>query len=291
MQARACFFFLLRVRLPLVYLYLSCMFLTIITDCQDGNARARQETRYSTLFSGVNTSFIGVSSDVEAAGNLIDVLDAAGDNEGVVAVNVAPRHKAAKKWPNGTPFGYFWYKKILVVCTIDGEVLSLVKKLGLADHVCVTDIRTVLSFAEYPAEVVEHAAMSQFRSFDYLPRLARIVWEKKEVPSEKLSFSEIPDVTTEVWWIDSFGNCKTTLLPEDIDFEHGAKREIILNGLAIEAVCYRQLRDVPDYHTGLTTGSSGFGTRRFLELVVQGTSAARHYNIQQKDTFALTQHE
>lgn len=263
------------------------MFLTIITDCQDGNARARQETRYSVLFPQVNTSFIGVSSDLEAAGNLIDVLDAAGDNEGIIAVNVAPRHKAAKKWPNGTPFGYFWYNKILVVCTIDGEVLSLLKKFGIGDHVNVTDIRTVLSFAEYPAEVVEHAATSQFRSFDYLPRLARIVWDKKEAPSEKLSFADVVDAPAGVWWIDSFGNCKTTLLAEDVQFEHGAEREIILNGLAIKATCYRQLRDVPDYQTGLTLGSSGYKTRRFLELVVQGTSAAKHYDITQKDTFQI----
>lgn len=263
------------------------MFLTIITDCQDGNARARQETRYSVLFSGVNTSFIGVSSDIEAAGNLIDVLDAAGDSEGIVAVNVAPRHKAAKKWPNGTPFGYFWFKKILVVCTIDGEVLSLVKKFGLADHVNVTDIRTVLSFAEYPSETVEHAAQSQFRSFDYLPRLARIAWDKKDVPSEKLMFTEIPDATPGVWWIDSFGNCKTTLLADEIDFAQGETREIILNGMAIDAACYRQLREVPDYKTGFTLGSSGFGDRRFVELVVQGTSAAKHYNITKKDTFHI----
>jgi hypothetical protein len=265
------------------------MFLTLITDCQDGNARARQETRYSVLFHGVNTSFVGVSSDIEAAGNLIDVLDGAGDGEGIVAVNVAPRHKVQKKWPNGTPFGYFWYKKILVVCTIDGEVLSLVKKFGLADHVNVTDIRTVLSFAEYPVEVVEHAAESQFRSFDYLPRLAKIVWEKKEVPSEKLMFTDIPDVTSGVWWIDSFGNCKTTLLAEDIHFIPGEKREIILHDVAIEAVCYRQLREVPDYKTGFTLGSSGYGNKRFVELVVQGTSAAKHYNITKKDTFHLAE--
>ncbi|MCR4312136.1 MAG: hypothetical protein NUV56_02515, partial [Candidatus Uhrbacteria bacterium] len=60
------------------------MFLSVITDCQDGNARVRQETRYSVLFPGVPTNFMGVSSDLEAAGNLIDVLDAAGDNEGII---------------------------------------------------------------------------------------------------------------------------------------------------------------------------------------------------------------
>lgn len=263
------------------------MFISIITDCDDGNARVRQQTRISTLFPGIPTNFVGVSSDLEAAGNLIDVLDAAGDTEGIIAVNVAPRHGAARKWPNGTPFGYFWFKKILVVCTIDGEVLSLVKKFALADHVNVTDIREIMPLGGYSKDEVDFAAKSQFRSFNYLPRLARIVWDKKEVASEKLSFKEIPDATTGVWWIDTFGNCKTTLLPEDITFEPGAKRSITLHSLIVEAVCYNQLREVPDYHTGLTIGSSGYGDKRLLELVVQGTSAAKHYNITKKDTFQI----
>lgn len=263
------------------------MFISIITDCADGNAQVRQQTRYSVLFPGTSSSFTGASSDIEAAGNLIDVLDASDDQEGIIAVNVAPRHGAARKWPNGTPFGYLWIGKILIVCTIDGEVLSLLKKFGLADHVNVTDIRTVLAFGGYSEEIIDRAATSQFRSFDYLPRLARIVWDKKEVPSEKLMFTDIPNAALDVWRIDSFGNCKTTLLANDIAFEEGAEREIILNGLAIKATCYKQLRSVPNYQTGLTMGSSGYGKNRFLELVVQGTSAAKHYNITQKDTFQI----
>lgn len=263
------------------------MFISIITDCEDGNARIRQQTRYSVLFPGVPSSFAGVSSDLGAAGNLIDVLDAAGDEEGIIAVNVAPRHKSAKKWPNGTPFGYLWYKKILIVCTIDGEVLSLLKKFGLAGQVKVTDIRTILKLGGYSPEAVEHAANSQFRSFDYLPRLAKIAWDKKDIPGEVLPFAEIPDASNGVWWIDSFGNCKTTLLAADVNFEAGAQREIILNNVEISATCYNQLREVPDYKTGLILGSSGYGKDRFLELVIQGTSAAHHYNITRKDTFEI----
>jgi hypothetical protein len=266
------------------------VFITIITDCRDANASGRQETRYKTLFPEATPTFVGVSSDIEAAGNLIDMLDAAGpEAEGVIAVNVAPRHRGARKWPNGTPFGYLWINKILVVCTIDGATLSLLKKMNLASSVRVTDIRTVLAAAGYTPEAVEHAALSQFRSFDYLPRLTKFVWDKKEAPGEELAFSDIPDAITEVWWIDSFGNCKTTLLPEDVDFSLGAQREIVLHGLAIEAACYNQLREVPDYHTGLVRGSSGYGDRRFLELMVQGSSAAKHYNISKKDTFSVEQ--
>jgi len=265
------------------------MFITVITDCRDANAQARQETRYAELFPETHVSFVGVSSDIEAAGNLVDALDGAGEARGVIAVNVAPRHGRAKeKWPNGTPFGYLWIKNVLVVCTIDGETLSLLKKLGLADQVNVTDIRAVLALGGYDAATIERAATSQFRSFDYLPRLARIVWDKKDVPAEAMPFSEIPDAGPGVWWIDSFGNCKTTLLPSDIGFEDGARRKIVLNGLAIEAACFTQLRSVPDFHTGLIVGSSGYGDKRFIELVVQGSSAEKHYQIHQKDTFQIT---
>ena len=263
------------------------MFLTIITDCRDANAQARQETRYGALFPEATLSFVGVSSDIEAAGNLIDILDASDGQPGVIAVNVAPRHKGAKKWPNGTPFGYLWIGQVLVVCTIDGATLSLLKKLGLADLVHVTDIRTVLSANNFDAELIEHAAKSQFRSFDYLPRLAQLVWNKQTIPAEVLPFSEIPSAVPEVWWIDSFGNCKTTLLAPDVDFDNGAKREIVLNGLTIETTCYNHLRDLPDYNTGLVLGSSGYGSQRFLELMIQGTSAAKHYEISKKDTFQI----
>lgn len=265
------------------------MFLTIITDCRDDNARVRQEARYATLFPNTHISFIGVSSDIEAAGNLIDVLDGVGEAEGVIALNVAPRHGKAKKWPNGTPFGYFKFKNVLVVCTIDGCALSLAKKFGMIeDGVMVTDIRAVLKNEGFEQKTIDFIASSQFRSFDYLPRLARIVWDKGGVPAEPLLTSEIPAAPNGVWWIDSFGNCKTTLLPEDVKFAEGARREIVLHDIPIEATCYKQLRSVPDRLTALTEGSSGYGDRRFLELIVQGGNAAKLYEITIKDGFEVS---
>ena len=115
------------------------MHITIINDCKDANAAGRQMARAAGLIEAP-VSFVGVSSDLEAAGNLIDMLDAYGDSAGILLVNVAPRNGKAKKWQNGTPFGYFWYKKILVLSSIDGLTLSLVKKLQLVDSINVLDI-------------------------------------------------------------------------------------------------------------------------------------------------------
>src|SRR5581483_8871590 len=161
------------------------MFITLITDCADDNALGRSTTRLSTLFSCPITT-IGGNSDLEAAGNLIDALDAAGGQKGVILVNVAPRHKEAKKWPNGTPFGYFFYQETLVVASIDGLTLTLVKKFGLIDQINLMDIPTVVNTLAkndvISKELAEHIIHTQFRSFEFLPRVAKWLIDGVQIP-------------------------------------------------------------------------------------------------------------
>mgnify|MGYP001572747578 CR=1 FL=1 len=121
------------------------MNITIINDCKDENARGRQLTRIGSIFQ-YPANFIGVSNELEAAGNIIDVLDANGENSGIILVNVAPRNGKAKKYPNGTPFGYFWYEKTLIISSIDGYTLSIVKKLKLTKFINVLNIPETLIF-------------------------------------------------------------------------------------------------------------------------------------------------
>jgi hypothetical protein len=54
----------------------------------------RQATRISVLF-GLNPSLVAINnySELEAAGNIIDVLDATDGEEGILIDNSAPRHK------------------------------------------------------------------------------------------------------------------------------------------------------------------------------------------------------
>jgi len=113
---------------------------TIINDCRDENAKGRQVTRAISLLK-CPVSFIGVENDLEASGNLIDTMDALGESAGVILVNVAPRNGKGRKWGNGSPFGYFRYKKIIVVSSIDGLTLSLVKKLKLIKFVNILDLK------------------------------------------------------------------------------------------------------------------------------------------------------
>lgn len=261
---------------------------TIINDCNDPNVRARQELRFRSLF-GVQPAFLGVGpyGGIEAAGNLIDQLDvlvnfplAGKDGDAIVLVNVAPRSTEIKwRWDNGTPFCYFRVGRVLVVAAYEGHCLALVRDLGLAASVELLDIPTVtaaaVAWGDLRAEEAKRISNSQFRSLEFLPLAAYWLRQGRPVPSKTESLAGLPPVTGLVWCVDNFDNVKTTLLPEDIDFEQG--KEVTLYNDQ-KAVCYRRLVDVPAGVTALTIGSSGFGGKRLLEVAIghQGRAAAEH---------------
>jgi hypothetical protein len=254
----------------------------IINDCRDANAAGRQVARAASLLGGP-VSFVGVQNDLEAAGNLIDILDALEENPGVILVNVAPRHGKAKKWPNGTPFGYFWYKNILVVTTLDGLTLSLVKKFKLTEFVTILDIPNTLNDLIKAKILKENQRDSiintQFRSYDFTPRAAAFLLKEKELKGEKLNINEIEDAPKAIWWIDNFGNCKTTLPQEEYSKDKFSDKFSKLN-------FFERLKDVPDKTPGIIVGSSGIEDKRFLEIVVQGESATKNLNISVGDVVA-----
>jgi hypothetical protein len=249
---------------------------TIINDCKDPNAVGRQMSRASSLLNG-NGVFIGVGSDLEAAGNLIDILDAYGDAEAVILVNVAPRNGSSKKWGNGTPFGYFRYKNSLVVSSIEGLTLSLVKKAGLVKEIFVMDIPTVAKVwvkeGFLDEETGSYIAATQFRSFDFVPRAAAYLIKHASVVSETHPIDSFPDAPSAVWWIDNFGNAKTTILLSEGEKPEG------LGGAHAALPFVPSLKDVADDTPALTRGSSGIGEKRFLEIAVQGKSAAQRLGL------------
>jgi hypothetical protein len=259
------------------------MFVTIITDCIDANAFGRQMTRAASLFGfpaipvAITPEF-EVPSDLEAGGHLVDVLDASRGDAGIILVNKAPRSGKAKKWPNGTPFGYFWYNKTLVVSSVDGLALSVVKKLGLAQKIQLFDIPTVMEFAKNndllnPFDA-DYVVTTQFRSFEFLPRVASWVYKGIQVPTTEYDLSEVQNCPQAVFFADVFGNLKTTVLPEEIGFEHGKVINLKQFGIV---KCYDRLKDLPNGETGLIIGSSGFANHRFLEIMTQGASAKEKF--------------
>jgi hypothetical protein len=256
------------------------MFITVITDCSCSNAYGRQSTRISTLF-GVTPTFVGTSSDldapshIEASGQIIDMLDAADGSEGIILANVAPRGTKLK-WANGTPFGYFDYAGVRVFSTVDGQVLSLAKKLGLISSFELFDIPTVMNYLANQDIVSEERAQSiihtQFRSFNFLPRVAHWLQNGIEIPSEKYDLDKIPKIDPVIWYYDNFGNYKTTLLKEDLMIENGKVKTKFG-----ELNFCEKLTDVPNGEPALTIGSSGLGDQRFVEIVVQKGRATDYF--------------
>lgn len=265
------------------------MFITIITDCTDENVRARLGTRVNALF-GIPPNIIGVGGNLsfdnshdpaeyEAAGCLIDTLDAAGDGQGIILANVANRHGKGKKWPNGTPFAYCYIRNTLVVSTIDGLVLSLLKKLKLVDSINILDIPSVVNGLArdkiITKTLAEQIINTQFRSFEFQPRVAKWLNDEKNIPSTTISINEMADIDKNIWFIDNFGNCKTTILPNEVEFQPGKGISTKLGNIK----CFERLKDVPDGETAFIIGSSGYEDKRFVEFVVQGESAVKKYNL------------
>lgn len=259
------------------------MQITIINDCLDQNAKLRQITRTGSLFKNCSVNCFGVKSDLEAAGFLVDAVDAFGGREGIIMVNVAPRNWKAEKRKNGSPFGFFWNKKTLVISSIDGLVLSLAQKLGAIKDFYILDIVKVLNLIddkELNKNTKRRIASSQFRSFDFLPRVAYWITKKKNIPFEKYDLSEIPNSPNTIWFVDNFGNIKTTLLKEDIDLDAKNNAALKITKKPIRLKFYNTLSDLPDKTTGLVIGSSGIGEKRFLEIISRGGNASKKLGIE-----------
>ncbi len=261
------------------------MYLTIINDCHDPLTMNRQIVRAATLFPGLHISPVAVGNyaDLEASGVIIDTLDAALGKPGIIFANVAPRHGKAKKWPNGTPFGHIQIGETHLFTTVDGATLSLVNKYGLAENVEVYDLPTVISAqikaGKLDATLESYIVNTQFRSYEFLPRVARWYLDGDKLPFETHALRDFLPAPLAVWYIDNFGNCKTTAWATDFAHVPGDKIRTKWG----EITCYKSLKDVPNGETGLTIGSSGLGDRRFVEFVIQGKSAANAYQVKVGD--------
>ena len=263
----------------------------IITDCYDDNAKGRQQTRFASLFD-IAPTFISVmaptshleAGGIQATGHLIDQLDSALSipasrrrGKTVILMNVATRGEdVRKKWDNGTPFCFAWFEDVLVASTFDGPGLGLARDWGLISEVNVMDIPTVMTAAVSWGELTEaeadRVAHTQFRSYEFLPLAARWIIEGRDVPSSVQTLEHINSMAGHIWFVDNFGNAKTSYLPEQIGFEEG--KQIKLAGGHI-ATCHRRLADVPHGGIALTVGSSGFRERRMVEIAVQRGNAAK----------------
>lgn len=259
------------------------MQITIINDCCDENAKLRQVSRAGFLIKNSSVNCFGVKSEFEAAGFLVDAIDAFEGGEGIILANVAPRGGKGKKCKNGAPFGFFWHKKTLIVSSIDGLALSLAKKLGIIKEFHLVDIDKVLTSIKgngLGGEEKGRIIKSQFRSFDFLPRLAAWIVEGKKLPALNYDLTKIPETPHLVWFIDNFGNIKTTLLKEELILKRGSITRLKIGNRTREFNFYNHLKDMPDKSLGIVIGSSGIDGKRFVEIILRGGNAAKKLGIE-----------
>jgi len=267
----------------------------IFTDCDDKNARFRQSLRIQQLF-GVTPIITGITSDSEAGFHIVDALDATlnveGPDEGysIILVNIAPRDGEVRgRELNGTHFCYFWVGRALVALTFNKSMLALAKKLSLTDRILAVDIPEVTKQAVRHGLLEErfrqYICETQFRSFEFLPRLAR--WLVNGLnPIEYTFFLKnvfiedlVPDARPSVAYVDRFGNVKTTLLLDELKT---ARSNVSGSGLGRYACLpfYPRLSNVPDDgKPAWVVGSSGFGERRFCEIVINGGRASEYFGL------------
>lgn len=268
--------------------------ITYVTDCSDGNARARLSTRIGALFGQSPTIVAADGPDPEsfAALTLLDCLRSteslgAAGHPTITLLNIAPRDGL---WPNGVPFCYFAYGPHLVASTFNARALSLVRRELGVDRVHVTDIREVVeaagAWADLSTAEIEKIVGTQFRSLWYLPLLAKWVAEGHAVPSTATAVPEVPDDEPTVTVIDNFGNCKLDRTPADLGLSLGESFPVTRRNPdgttdVVDVTHYPHLTAVPRNTPGLIPGSSGTG---FSELVIRGASAAIYFGLQAGDT-------
>lgn len=268
------------------------MFTTIITDCYEDNEAGRQVTRFNSLNLGP-ASLFGVGSNLsddatlEGGINLVDMIDASEGGEGIIVLNVAPRGNQ-KEGENGNPFCYFYYKKTLVISSVKGYCLSFLPKFGITDEVNLLDLNNTLSFAKQKGLIDGHLESyiqkTQFRSFDFVPRVARFLIDRHQIPFKKYIIDK-KAIPGSLWCIDAFGNAKTTLISSEANLKVG---QIVVTNIG-SFLYYNRLKDVPFGETAIYSGSSGFGDKRCLEICVQGIpgSASKKLNLKVGDKIEI----
>lgn len=241
-------------------------FYSIITDCIDSNAVARQEMHAQILFPDSSPTITHVESVTALAGNIIDLVSVAehAGGVGVIIGNRAPRAEAQGVYENGAPFVYAWRNDILLVVTYSEELHAILKEfLDIDTWYLPSEVMRDEIYETYSVDPT-----TQFRSLYYAPCLAHYVMHNPDAKGDSIEHGELPEVAPwTVWHVDNFGNLKTFATLRNYE-----QQALAINGAVAPLV--ERLKDAPENHLVVIEGSSGFQGSKFLEVVVQGGSAA-----------------
>ncbi|MDP9249105.1 MAG: SAM-dependent chlorinase/fluorinase [bacterium] len=258
---------------------------TIFSDCchpEDHDANLRYKIRYTSLL-GCPTETVYASEDRVAAGLLLDAVDSARRNSSLIVVNRADRSEHQKEWENGAPFGYAVVHQTFIIAN-PGPCLAKIGRFCPAAAFHLFDIPSIF---EHPGrfDLNSAARWSQFRSNDLVPYLAKSLFEEQDVPSRVIgTLGDWKDSMedNQVWWVDTFGNCKTfvNVNPNGpggyMGFEEGSHHKTVFG---VTLPYYERLARVPKGVAALVRGSSGIGNHRFIEVMINGGSAAKEFGL------------
>lgn len=258
------------------------MIINYFTDCAcDQNGRTRLHNEVISRFAQFGPIYLqleGIKTEFEAALCIVDAIAMGAD---VVLANVAPRHHENDDpaWANGTPFGWvsFEYKgkTRYVFATIDGYTLSLLQQtLGAQKlEVNMWTIEEVAPHLPLSDEEKKDMVDTQFRSLYFLPIAASEIVKGTKLPSK--IWQAVPEVPKCILFVDHFGNAKTSLTRKDLGaVQYGDMIRMVIKGKKIDVVFKKRLKDVAIGQPALVEGSSEINGHKFLELMVNGGSAA-----------------
>lgn len=266
-----------------------------ISDCFDGNASMRVTTRLHSLFNRIQVKECplkekGEKTELEAAICVIDAIDAKGGGAsfGLILINAAWREREKTDDENGSRFGYLLIGNVLILSTVRGKVLSLVKRFFDIKTIRVFNTREVLAAivaaGELEPEWADHISESQFRSFTFQPLVAALLCQGKSLPyhTEQLN---CPNLGPVILYVDAFGLCKTAITTADCSPFPKDGDDIGTRFGTLKY--YRRLTDAPLGKPAIVSGSSGLGAgihHRFLEIVIRDGNAAETLGLKVGDS-------
>lgn len=236
---------------------------------------SRMITRYLALHPDAVCIPYESDSLLEAAGNIVDALDALGEC-GAIVCNSAPRRDA--RGTNGSAIVFGRVGEVTIISTVG--------PLGLLNRLVPNFTAQAVDVDRYTRECMcNQRETFNFRGLEVIPWILDDLRNDSQLPYVSTRQTTFPTVEPCVWLVDTIEgrptNIKLSFLRDEAPwFKPGNRISIQFGDLpARTLICYERLTHIPDDEAGIYEGSSGLGTRRFLEVAIMGGSAAAAFSV------------
>lgn len=244
--------------------------IAIVSDC-GGQAMSRMMTRYMAIHPDAVCVPYESRSLLEAAGNIVDAIDALNGRAGAIVCNSAPRRDT--RGTNGSAIVYLQLGQTTIVSTVGA--LGLLKQLMPEMTARAVDVDAFMS------DLGAERDTFNFRGLEVIPWILRRLRDGENLENVSSQQTAFPAVEPCVWLVDTIcgepTNLKLSVLRSEAPwFKPGTEVEMRLGGASPKGIgCFERLTHVPAGQLGIYEGSSGLDNERFLEIAVMGGSAAK----------------